>query len=210
MCETFNAKIVEPREKPILTLLEEIRTNQLERIQMRGQWVKNYNYPVPPVIKELLDKAASNSTSWRALWNGENEYQVSGPAGQFMVNMPNMSCTCRLWQISRIPCVHAAASILKCKHPLTDYVSPYYSRSSMAALYEHVLYPINGMENWLRSSEVAFELDPTNTKRQRGRPRKLGREQPQVTHLFQITCITFVLFNVDYGCKFDFLTGTSS
>ena len=81
MCETFNAKIVEAREKPILSLLEEIRTKQLERIQIRGQWVKNYKYPVPPVIKEILDKAASNSTSWRALWNGENEYQVSGPAG---------------------------------------------------------------------------------------------------------------------------------
>ncbi|XP_047955736.1 uncharacterized protein LOC125201605 [Salvia hispanica] len=53
-------------------------------------------------------------------------------------------------------------------------------RASMAALYEHVLYPVNGMENWSRSSEVSFELDPPNTKRQRGRPRKLRREQPQV------------------------------
>ncbi|XP_042009287.1 uncharacterized protein LOC121757892 [Salvia splendens] len=181
MCETFNAKIIEPCKKPILTLLEEIRTNQLERIQIRGQWVKNYNYPVPPVIKELLDKAASNSTSWRAFWNVENEYQTSGPAGQFVVNMLNRTCTCRLWQISGIPFVHVTTSILKYKHPLIDYVSAFYSRSSMAALYEHVLYPINGMENWSRSSDVGFELDPPNTKRQCGRPRKLRRERPQRT-----------------------------
>ena len=181
MCETFNAKIAEAREKLILALLEEIRTKQLERIQIRGQWVKHYNYPVPPVIKEILDNAASNSTSWRR--NGENEYQVSGPAGQFVVNMLNRTCTCRLWQISGLPCVHATVSILRCKHPLTDYVSPLYLRASMAALYEHVLYPVSCMENWSRSSEVSFELDPPNTKRQRGRPRKLRREQPQVTHL---------------------------
>ena len=112
MCETFNSKIVEAREKPFLTLLEELRTQQVERIQIRGQWVKQYNFPVPPVIKEILDETAGKSTSWRALWNGENEYQVTGPTGQFVVNMRGMTCTCRLWQISGIPCVHATSCIL--------------------------------------------------------------------------------------------------
>ncbi|KAL1533290.1 hypothetical protein AAHA92_33193 [Salvia divinorum] len=50
----------------------------------------------------------------------------------------------------------------------------------MAALYEHVLYPINGMDNWPRTTDVGFELDPPNIKRQRGRPRKTRREQPKV------------------------------
>ncbi|XP_047964328.1 uncharacterized protein LOC125208875 [Salvia hispanica] len=163
-------------------MLEEIRTQQLERIQIKGQWVKNYDFPVPPVIKEIIDKAAAESTSWRSLWNGEHEYQVTGPYGQFVVNLQTKKCTCRLWQLRGIPCVHAAASILKIDDSITDYVSEYYSRIRMTALYEHVLYPINGMENWPRSSEVGFELVPPNTKRQRGRPRKVRREQNQVQY----------------------------
>ncbi|KAL1566627.1 hypothetical protein AAHA92_02213 [Salvia divinorum] len=161
-------------------MLEELRTQQLERIQIRGQWMKSYNFPVPPVIKEILDKTAGESTSWRPLWNGENEYQVTGPLGHFVVNMRTRRCTCRLWQISGISCVHATSCILKIRHPLTDYVPPYYSRISMSALYEHVLYPINGMENWPRNSDVGFELDPPNTKTQCGRPRKIRREETQV------------------------------
>ena len=180
MCETFNSKTVDAREKAIITMLEEIRTNQLERIQIRGQWIKSYDYPVPPVIKETLDKASSKSSSWRSLWNGEHSYQVSGPPGQFVVNLQDKTCTCRLWQLRGIPCVHAAACILKNGHPLTEFVSKYYSRETMLTLYKHVLYPINGVDNWPRTSEVGFELEPPRTKRQRGRPRKKRRESSQV------------------------------
>ncbi|KAL1559516.1 hypothetical protein AAHA92_09851 [Salvia divinorum] len=50
----------------------------------------------------------------------------------------------------------------------------------MVKLYENVLYPINGMENWTKISEVAFELEPPRTKKQRGRPRKKRTELPVV------------------------------
>ena len=87
MCETFNAKIVLAREKVIITTLEEIRTSQLERIVRRGQRIKTYESEVPQVIKELLDKAVAGASSWRALWNGEESHQVSGPYDyQLVVN----------------------------------------------------------------------------------------------------------------------------
>ncbi|KAL1544555.1 hypothetical protein AAHA92_21389 [Salvia divinorum] len=46
----------------------------------------------------------------------------------------------------------------------------------MVSLYTHVLYPINGMHNWPKTSEVGFELQPPRTKCQRGRPRKKRKE----------------------------------
>ncbi|KAL1567419.1 hypothetical protein AAHA92_02899 [Salvia divinorum] len=157
-------------------MLEEIHTYQMERIQIRGQWIKNYNYPVSPLIKETLDKASAKASAWRSVWNGEHSYHVSGPPDQYVVNLRDKTCSCRLWQIQGIPCVHACACILKNGHPLTKYVSHYYSRETMVSLYTHMLYPINGMHNWPKTSEVGFELQPPRTKRQRGRPRKKRRE----------------------------------
>ncbi|XP_042063789.1 uncharacterized protein LOC121807594 [Salvia splendens] len=182
ICETFNSKIAIARELAIVTILEEIRTSQMEMIQIRGQWIKTYDHTLPPVIKEIVDKYLTRASSWRSTWNGEDSYQVSGPSGQYVVNMRDFTCSCRLWQLTGIPCTHAIATINKNEKDVADYVFRYYLWSTMMLLYENVLYPINGMDNWRKTSDVGFELAPSRTKRQRGRPKKQRREEPQVRH----------------------------
>ncbi|GJT66474.1 mutator type transposase [Tanacetum coccineum] len=45
-------------------------------------------------------------------WNGSDLYQVSCPWGdQFVVNMTERVCSCRKWELSGIPCIHAVAAI---------------------------------------------------------------------------------------------------
>ena len=181
ICETFNSKIAIARELAIITMLEEIRTSQMERIQIRGQWVKTYDHALPPVVKEIVDKLYVRASSWRATWNGEDSYQVTGPSGQYVVNMRDFTCSCRSWQLTGIPCTHAIATINKNGKDVADYISQYYLRSTMSILYENVLYPINGMDNWPKTSNVGFEL-ALRTKRQRRRLKKVRREEPQVRH----------------------------
>ncbi|XP_042059665.1 uncharacterized protein LOC121804202 [Salvia splendens] len=144
ICETFNSKISIARELAIITMLEEIRTSQMERIQIRGQCIKTYDHALLPVIKEIVDKLSR--------------------------------------QLTGIPCTHAVATINKNENDVSGYVSHYYLRSTMSILYENVMYPINEMDNWPKTSDVGFELAPPRTKRQRGRPKKLRREEPQVRH----------------------------
>ncbi|XP_042032395.1 uncharacterized protein LOC121779124 [Salvia splendens] len=50
----------------------------------------------------------------------------------------------------------------------------------MITLYENVLYSINGVDKWPKSSDGGFELAPPRTKRHRGRPKKLRREEPLI------------------------------
>ncbi|XP_042027181.1 uncharacterized protein LOC121774355 [Salvia splendens] len=180
ICETFNSKIAIARELAIISMLEEIWTSQMERIQIRSQWIKTYDHTLPSVIKEIVDKLFMRASSWRSTWNEEDTYQVSGPSGQYVVNMREFTCSCRLWQLTGIPCTHVIATINKIGKDVEDYVSRYYLRSTMTLLYENVIYPINGMDNWPNTSEVGFELAPPRTKRQRGRPKKLRREELQV------------------------------
>ncbi|XP_042003765.1 uncharacterized protein LOC121752734 [Salvia splendens] len=171
ICETFNSKIALAQEKAIISMLEDIRTSQMERIQIRGQWIKSYDHAVPPVIKELVDKWYARASSWRATWNGQSSYQVSGPSGQYVVNMRDLTCSCRLWQLTGIPCTHAIATINKNGDDVTRFVSRYYLKSTMIMLYENVLYPINEVASWPKSTaDGSVELAPPRSKRQRGRP----------------------------------------
>ncbi|XP_042049423.1 uncharacterized protein LOC121795059 [Salvia splendens] len=181
ICEAFNSKIVLAREKAIINMLEDIRTSQMERIQIRGQWIKSYDHAVPPVIKELVDKWYARASSWRATWNGQSSYQVTGPSGQYVVTMCDFICFCRLWQLTGIPCTNAIATINMKGDDVTRFISRYYLKSTMIMLYDNVLYPINGVDNWPKTtSDCAVELAPPRSKRQRGRPKKLRREEPQI------------------------------
>ncbi|XP_042067357.1 uncharacterized protein LOC121810671 [Salvia splendens] len=87
----------------------------------------------------------------------------------------------KLWQLTGIPCTHAIATINKNDDDVMRYVSRYYLKSTMIMLYENVLYLINGMDNWPKTtSDGVLELAPPRSKRQRGRPKKLRREEPQI------------------------------
>ncbi|XP_042056161.1 uncharacterized protein LOC121800716 [Salvia splendens] len=180
ICETFNSKVALAREKAIISMSEDIRTSQMEMIQIRGQWIKNYDHVVPHVIKEIVDKLYTRASSWRATWNGEALYHVLGPSGQYVVNMHDFTCSCRLWQLTGILCTHVIATINKNGEDVTRYVSHYYLKTTMMIMYENVLYPINEVDNWPKSSDVGFELVSPRTKRQRGRSKKLRCEEPQI------------------------------
>ncbi|XP_042030026.1 uncharacterized protein LOC121776956 [Salvia splendens] len=144
------------------------------------QWLSGVA-PKEKWVKELVDKWYARASSWRATWNGQSSYQVTGPSGQYVVNMRDFTCSCRLWQLTRIPYTHAIATINKNGDDVTRFVSRYYLKSTMIMLYENVLYPINGVDNWPKSTfDGALELAPPRTKRQRGRPKKRRREEPQI------------------------------
>ena len=72
------------------------------------------------------------------------------------------------------------ATINKNGEDVMRYISRYYLKSTMIMLYENVLYPINGVDNWPKSSYGSLELAPPRSKRLCGRPKKLRREEPQI------------------------------
>lgn len=57
----------------------------------------------------------------------DRHYQISCFDGsQFRVDLEKMSCTCRTWELSGIPCKHAISAIFNPKMP-EDYAYSYYS-----------------------------------------------------------------------------------
>lgn len=56
-----------------------------------------------------------------------------------VVDLKSRSCICREWDISRIPCVHASATILGDNENVDDYVSEYYYVETYKKMYNHVI-----------------------------------------------------------------------
>ena len=175
LSETFNSHILNARELPVIGMVEWIRQFIMERISNRVYWMRKCSGPVGPAIKALIEEREKFSRKWKPISNGKGGYQVRGPKGeQFAVYLRDRTCTCRLWQISGLPCCHAISAILKIGRNPNDYADQCYSRDLFFQIYENVLYPISGKSLWPQS-DIPI-LDPPLACVQPGRPKKARRK----------------------------------
>nr|KAJ0222418.1 hypothetical protein LSAT_V11C200065270 [Lactuca sativa] len=58
-------------------------------------------------------------------------------------------CTiCKLWELSRIPCVHAQATIIYTQQDPARFISTWFGKDKFLATYESNILPINGSNMW--------------------------------------------------------------
>nr|XP_023877950.1 uncharacterized protein LOC111990411 [Quercus suber] len=151
LCESFNALILEFRDKPIITMIEEIRCCLMDRYVKMKQLIARYKGPICPRIQHKLEIEKINSRLWVVVWCGD-EKDVSG-----------------------IPCVHSMAALGSKGEQVEDYVHQYYRTESLAAAWEPCVYPTSGSNLWPQSNRDPI-LPPPH-RRQPGRPKKLRKRE---------------------------------
>nr|KAJ0194909.1 hypothetical protein LSAT_V11C700343460 [Lactuca sativa] len=98
LCETFNGKLNEGRDKPIITSLEFIREYLMKKIV-------NVEKAIGKCIVPLTPKTIS-------VFCGNGKYQVSGPwMDQCAVDVVQQTCSCTKWELIGMPCKHVVATI---------------------------------------------------------------------------------------------------
>ncbi|XP_025635798.1 uncharacterized protein [Arachis hypogaea] len=111
------------------------------------------------------------------------------------VHLGRHTCSCNLWQLTGIPCVHVLTAIQKrCNRP-EPYVHPWLKMDAFRATYEHVIRPINSEKYWKKIGLLAPE--PSTIKKPPGRPTKKKRKPDPVEdardatkerRTFMVTC----------------------
>ena len=70
ICETFNLKIVEAREKPLVNMLETIKRYLMVRIYKNRNSMANYQGPICHKIQQKLEKCKEASIDCKSIWSG--------------------------------------------------------------------------------------------------------------------------------------------
>nr|KAJ0214920.1 hypothetical protein LSAT_V11C300150270 [Lactuca sativa] len=92
MCEIFNGKMIDGRDKPIISALEYIREYLIRRMCS---------------LQKAIDK--KKAQQMRVVFASNEKYQVKGVWNdQYVVNMNERYCTCRKWELTGIPYKHVA------------------------------------------------------------------------------------------------------
>ena len=108
---------------------------------------------------------------WHVVPCGGNTFEVRKGYEAFKVDEPNRTCSCRMWQLSGLPCSHAIACIFKLGKYAEDYVPDWFRKDRYMVAYSEYIKPVPGIHFWPDTSNLSRILGPL-PKKMPGRPQK--------------------------------------
>lgn len=176
--ESFNAWIVKLRDKPVLTLMDTLRSKLMSKLQKRYQKACCWQYSMTPRVMKKLQKISQNARTMKFSYSGETTYQVKDEDVSYVVNTQERHCDCRIWDLTGIPCTHAAAVLLDRRQNLEDYCDTGLSKSWFLKTYSGIINPIPDVIFWpeFKEGEVP-EVLPPELRRRSGRPKKSRKRE---------------------------------
>ena len=101
--------ILDAREMPVLSMLEKIRCQIMNRIYTKQQEARDkWTGTIYPKVKTKLDRHIDVAASCMIYPVG-GIFSVNDKYGSNIVDINVRSCDCRRWQLTGIPCFHAIA-----------------------------------------------------------------------------------------------------
>jgi hypothetical protein len=86
---------------------------------------------------------------------------LGGSGFKFVVNLQEMTCCCRQWQLSSLPCKDALAFITSLSHAhIRHYVNLYYSIDKFRAAYAQLIPAMRDKTQWHKSDHGLFMHPP--------------------------------------------------
>ncbi|XP_057793981.1 uncharacterized protein LOC131010465 [Salvia miltiorrhiza] len=174
--ESFNSSIIEARHKPIISMLEDIRVLAMTRIRDRRNSANGWKCEWSPASMKLLNAAKCDAMSCKVIWNGEDGYEIGEFEDKHNVALDRKKCTCRMWELTGVPCCHALAAMFYSKLDPLSVMSIWYHKSSYMKTYEHSVQPVPGVKFWKINEDDCLEPPPVEKKT--GRPKKMRVRAP--------------------------------
>ncbi|CAI9280761.1 unnamed protein product [Lactuca saligna] len=120
--ESFNSTIRHARRRPIITMLDEIRKH-IEELK----------------VKQRL---------WGVTPYGYQKYEVRFIDVAYGVDLITKKCTCRIWQLTGMPCLNGVAAVSYLNNDAETYVSQSYTIEAYLKFYKYSIDPLNSSDMW--------------------------------------------------------------
>ncbi|XP_023919987.1 uncharacterized protein LOC112031528 [Quercus suber] len=144
LCKSFNAMILEARDKPILAMLEWIRVRLMTKQYKKMKGIAKYTGKVCPNIQDKLEKLKHESIPFSATPAGSFMYEVDNGRERHLVDLARKACSCRIWDLTGLPCKHGIPAIVKNLEKVEDYVHPCYLKETFVETYKEIIQPMPG------------------------------------------------------------------
>ena len=104
--EAFNIMIMKARDQPILTMLNTIHQIVMCRIVTENSVKEKWGGIVCPRMERLIESREKLTQKYCTRYAGGRNYEVSTQDHSFVLDVEKQECSCGLWDLSGMPCVH--------------------------------------------------------------------------------------------------------
>ncbi|XP_071735532.1 uncharacterized protein [Rutidosis leptorrhynchoides] len=147
--ECFNSVILTCRHKSIITMLESIRVIVMERMNVMRRLGQEWVGDIAPNIMRRLEINKDHHSFWTTHFSGGYEFEVRHKSEAFKVDGKMRTCSCRMWQLSGLPCPHACSAIFAMGKSPEDYIPAWFRKDMYIGTYSTYLKPVGGISCWV-------------------------------------------------------------
>ncbi|XP_065633827.1 uncharacterized protein LOC112010702 [Quercus suber] len=186
LSESFNSMILEATDKPIIAMLEWIRVRLMTRMYSKRTGIEKFTSDLCPNIVQKLEQLKVDSKPFFAIPLACYIYEVDNEYERYVVNLSRKSCTCRVCDLTGIPCKHGVAAIYKNLERPENYVHACFRKDAYVAAYKEMITPLPGQDEWVETSQPA-PVAPIVYKPP-GRPpmkRKKDADEPNISRSYR-------------------------
>ncbi|XP_020266071.1 uncharacterized protein LOC109841518 [Asparagus officinalis] len=174
VAESFNKWIHEARLLRILQLIEHIRKQIMVRMNERRVMAESWNQVLCPKAEIALKENMDNGRPLEVRQSHTGLFEVQSHRS-CQVDLDNKTCTCRGWDVTRVPCKHACASIMFMKRDVYQFYDWFMTADAFKRSYEPIIYPIPDYEKRSVPRDEIQILPPITTKRKgRNKTRRIN------------------------------------
>ncbi|XP_062080330.1 uncharacterized protein LOC133785087 [Humulus lupulus] len=156
--ESSNQVFREAREWPIIPLLEEIITTLSRWFYKRRKNANSCPIPLTVDAEDIMRQRYEQSRYMRVTPINLSEFHVKGEPLDDLVDIEEHSCTCREFDIDKIPCVHGVTAAMHRGVDVYSLCSKFYMTEFWRMAYVESIYPLPPDIEWLLPEEVKSQV----------------------------------------------------
>ncbi|CAH1412942.1 unnamed protein product [Lactuca virosa] len=149
-------------------MLEEMRIYIMDRFAYMNVESEKWNSNVCPKILKKMNRFGKNMRFWGIIHSQGHVFEARRGCDSYRVDLDDMTCSCRLWDLAGIPCVHANAAINFIHQTPYAYINAYFSKDKFRQCYSTNIEPVNGSNLWAQTEYI--KPLPPMSRRMPGRP----------------------------------------
>nr|XP_010312924.1 uncharacterized protein LOC104644555 [Solanum lycopersicum] len=175
MAKSFNSLILGPRNKTIVTMLEEIRVKVMSRVSKSREFPETWTDVIFLMAMMVYNTNVTRSMQDNIEWNNDVGFEVLEGEYKNIVNLGHQKCSCRLWELKGFPCAHSIAAMNHLNMNASQAISSWYRKETYMKTYSHFIQLFSNMKMWpeIRNSMV----EPPEARQMSGRPPKNRRRE---------------------------------
>lgn len=171
IAECLNSVLQDARCLPITKLMEFLRALIQRWFYERREAALEMNNILTTHYEKVAAIRLHKSRTMNVIPISVYQFNVGCGDARGVVDLVSKTCSCKVWDIDQMPCVHAIAACRERTYMLNTLWSPYYTTEMLLIAYAEAIIPLPNEKDWdiVEGSNV---LLPPSSRRPGGRPRK--------------------------------------